>query len=1265
LKKHLLKIFIIQSLLLFFAVAAHAQTVYDWTGAVGTDWTTAGNWSVGGATATVYPGQSSSTDIADVGVNVAYNATNANPILASASTITIDSFNWGDNLVTAGAFPANMSLTINGTLNITNTFLQKHSSVGTAGSADLFTPFAGNAANFTNAIHNFLQGSGTLNCAAFTIGDNTLPTANHVANTTKLKIGNFTNTAGVTLTLNVSGDFTLFSPNRTPLTATAANSDAEFSLAAGTLNLTGQIKIVDVPAPGATFQYLPLAFFSVDLLDGTDSPVLNLFNASPLSIPAGSTTSSVTNSVQFYNTLGGTGVTTVNYAGTGPTQDILVYRAGVTPYQFVASSPQVYRNIIFSGTGTKSVTPSTPAFSVKGDFTLAAGTEIVDIGTNSPTISIGGNYSSANGTTLNKNSNVNLTITGTTNNAGVFNQQGSGTITLTGLVTNSGTYNQSGTGLLTMTGAVTNTGTIKQTNTGAIKFTNAFNNSGAASLLSQTGAGIITFSSSLTNGGNITQSGAGPIGATTVATTFTNNGTFTQTLGAYTVTGAVTNNGALNLGTAAFTMAANYTNNGTFTQSATGTAFFTGGAAQTLQGGASGTPFSNVTFSGAGAKSMTTGIFSVASTGVLKLSGSGVTLNVTAATLTLNSNATSSAAVDQITGTSKITGNVTVQRYLSGLRGYRLLASPVFATAAVTSGVSNNVYSLNYVGNSAYLTGTTGTSGGFDQGVNPTIYIYREDVPVSNASFTGGNFRGINNILTTPNYNLDIDNGPFTIPVSNGFLFFFRGNKADGLLSQETQTNWPATPATLSTTGTLNQGPVIFRDWYTANLSTLGFSNPDIAAQGFNLVGNPYASTIDLETYSSGGINMVGLSPFIYELNPVNKNYGAYEVGVGGTFAQNNSSRYVASGQGFFVLASGTGGTLTFNETAKAATSQPVTLFMGKPADLTANYQYLRLQLAKDSINTDDMIVGFNDKTKSGFDVKEDALYRIGSGAVSLASFSSDNRVLAINKQPLNPKGQTIPLKVGASTDGTYTLNMKSIVGIPQILDVWLKDNFKKDSVNMRTTKTYSFTITKSDTNTFGSKRFSLVTSQNPALAYKLISFTADKVDKKPHVEIVWTTQNEQNYVNFSVERSTDNGKTFEVIGSVSSSGLGTYSLVDKNPVNGNNQYRLKQEDYSNTITYSNVVNVEYSDKTNVIAKICVFPNPATNNISLTINPKSDKFAYNVRVTNSTGMIVRQATITQPTWKDNVSNLLTGTYLVQVVDSKDNSVIGQTKFVKL
>ncbi len=249
---------------------------------------------------------------------------------------------------------------------------------------------------------------------------------------------------------------------------------------------------------------------------------------------------------------------------------------------------------------------------------------------------------------------------------------------------------------------------------------------------------------------------------------------------------------------------------------------------------------------------------------------------------------------------------------------------------------------------------------------------------------------------------------------------------------------------------------------------------------------------------------------------------------------------------------------------------------MGKPLDNTANAQYLRLQLAKDSVNTDDMLVRINSQAKTGFDETVDAPYKVGYGIVSLASLSSDQIALAINTRPLPKTSDTIALKVNANTDGIYSLNMKTVIGIPQLFDIWLMDAYKKDSLDMRHNPSYNFNIAKKDTNTFGSKRFTLVIRQNPGYAYRLLDFAATKVIPVTvgarEVQAVWKTENEQNYTNFSVERSTDGGQTYNVVGGLQGSGQGVYSLVDKSPVNGQNLYRLKQEDINNTITYSNVV---------------------------------------------------------------------------------------------
>ena len=88
-------------------------------------------------------------------------------------------------------------------------------------------------------------------------------------------------------------------------------------------------------------------------------------------------------------------------------------------------------------------------------------------------------------------------------------------------------------------------------------------------------------------------------------------------------------------------------------------------------------------------------------------------------------------------------------------------------------------------------------------------------------------------------------------------------------------------------------------------------------------------------------------------------------------------------------------------------------------------------------------------------------------------------------------------------------------------------DKYKGDSLDMRQNITYRFNIYKTDSTSFGSKRFTLVIRQNPAYAYRLLDFTAAKLREVRKVQITWNTVNEGNYTNFTVERSVDNGKTF------------------------------------------------------------------------------------------------------------------------------------------
>lgn len=664
---------------------------------------------------------------------------------------------------------------------------------------------------------------------------------------------------------------------------------------------------------------------------------------------------------------------------------------------------------------------------------------------------------------------------------------------------------------------------------------------------------------------------------------------------------------------------------------------------------------------------------------MLTMTKGNLAVGVSPAALTLKSTATQSASVAVIPAGCTITGNVNVERYLTGgsltYRGYRLLSSPVYASTV--SG--NNVFSINYLKNSMYLTATT-TAGGFDNIVaaNPTLYLFRENMTPLYTTFLNSSFRGINNINAPPTYSMDDAIYPsINIPVGNGYLCFFRGNRAATSFASETVVTYVPQTATLVASGTLNQGQITVKDWFTPLSSNLSYTAASPATvMGYNLVGNPYASSIDWENFQTAttttGIYGASVGTVIYMLDPVSKNYGAYVKGSGGV-GTNNASNIIVSGQGFFVLAANSSATLIFNEGAKTNT-QVVSpkLLMSERADLAVNTQYLRLQLAKDSVNTDDVLVRFAHNASTAYTPNLDAPTKQGSGKVSLSSLSNDHISLAINVQPLPKTSGTIGLTVNAIADGIYTLNMKNITGIPQLFDIWLMDRYKKDSLDMRHNTTYAFNLYKADTNSYGSARFQLVIRQNPALGVHLLNFTAAKATNG--AQLIWKTENEENYTNFTVERSIDNGKTFDVLGNITSDGQGTYSFLDKNPLTGINQYKLKQEDLNGAITYSDVVPLMYSNSNNAIINnnyIAIYPNPVAGIINLDIvqnisaTAKANNASYDITITNSSGLVVKSASSLPALSQENVNNLLPGTYIIQVVNDNDKSLVGKSKFVKL
>jgi hypothetical protein len=660
-----------------------------------------------------------------------------------------------------------------------------------------------------------------------------------------------------------------------------------------------------------------------------------------------------------------------------------------------------------------------------------------------------------------------------------------------------------------------------------------------------------------------------------------------------------------------------------------------------------------------------------------------------------------------------------VQRYLSGgssiYRSYHLLSSPVNFTSTGGGNIT-----LNYLNTNANITnangipgtttndgaltaGTGGTSGGFTIfNSAPTLYLYRESNVTSNEGPIAGKYVGIS-ALSGTNITYVSTQGTLTgtvpIPVGNGYLMYFIGNNASTVTSESRIPE----ATTLTATGKLNQQsiPVTIGAWstgttslgYTAAFATTtnGVGN-SLGSAGFNLVGNPYASVIDLKKVVSD--NPSGFTTF-YELSDIDPSQGyvTYNGKDSTTSSPGLSSRWIASGQGFIVQATAINQTITFKEDQKvysasgiinSASSPPILLTapqrpapglnnlnaVSQPANTRSIIEpsgglsglHLMLQQSSSVSVFRECGIYFNKNSSDNYD-SHDA-YDLDGGSVYMSSFTADGVRVGINGMGDYTKGKRVKLYVQSATDGNYNLNLEDIANIDTALfNIYIVDHKSQDSIDIVHNKTYAFTITNADTTSFGANRLELAVDRKPLPPYQLISFTGEKV--KDGVQLTWKTTNEGNYTGFGIQK-LDDSKQYTALYNVQSDGDGTYTYIDPHPVKGENTYRLEQINIDSLVSYSKPLAVIYHGSTANNNPLSVYPNPAREQITVNFSSTSPTStdSYLSYIYNSEGKLVLQQTANNSTWTQDVSALKPGAYVIQVKSANGNS-IGNSKFVRV
>lgn len=170
---------------------------------------------------------------------------------------------------------------------------------------------------------------------------------------------------------------------------------------------------------------------------------------------------------------------------------------------------------------------------------------------------------------------------------------------------------------------------------------------------------------------------------------------------------------------------------------------------------------------------------------------------------------------------------------------------------------------------------------------------------------------------------------------------------------------------------------------------------------------------------------------------------------------------------------------------------------------------------------------------------------------------------------------------------------------------------------------------------------------------------------------VQWTTSSEINNKGFEVQRSID-GKTFESVGSFvagkgNSSVIVNYSFIDEKAFTVANSnllyYRLKQFDFDGKTELTRSVKVlKNADKLNAVS---VFPNPYTENYSVTFNAQEDGSAL-IEMVDIQGKVVR--TYNKPVTSggntltiDNTETLEGGIYFARLTVNGETHVIKVVK----
>ncbi|MCC6634683.1 MAG: T9SS type A sorting domain-containing protein, partial [Chitinophagaceae bacterium] len=411
--------------------------------------------------------------------------------------------------------------------------------------------------------------------------------------------------------------------------------------------------------------------------------------------------------------------------------------------------------------------------------------------------------------------------------------------------------------------------------------------------------------------------------------------------------------------------------------------------------------------------------------------------------VTIQSDATGTGMIGQVSGFIEDANNVTVERYISasGNRAYRLLTPSVTTSNYIRDnwqeGTNNPDVATNNNPNPGYgthITGAGGSSNGFDPTQNNQVSLYKL---VTNA------WVAVSNTNST------------ILEADKAYLLFVRGSR-DNINTINTLTG--SSNTTLRATGTIKQGGQTFSS---------------LPASSFSLVTNPYPSPLNWgSVYTANSSNFEN---YVYIWDPnigVRGGYVAVEDD-GTTSVASALTQNLQSGQAFFVRTKSGIASLAITEADKASVNN---LNVYKTSE-TAEKLNIQLRFTKDGkdVLADGVLARFASNYNNVVD---------GNDAIQITNWDEDIALvrnssnLSIESRNTISAADTLFLKMAnlRVAQGTYNWIMAPTNFNNNNLQAYLEDAFTgtRKSISLIDTNRIAFTVSNNVAST-ASNRFRIV----------------------------------------------------------------------------------------------------------------------------------------------------------------------------------------------